>query len=46
MKKLTEPDSYALYRNTFKIDCKDGEEDFKYKYKYMFCEEEYKNFKH
>jgi hypothetical protein len=23
-KKLTDPDAYTLYRNTFKIDLKDG----------------------
>lgn len=44
--KLADPDAYTLYRNTFKIDVKDGEEDFNYKFKYMFSEEEYKNFKH
>jgi hypothetical protein len=38
-KKLTDPDSYTLYRNSFKIDIKDGEEDFNYKFKYMFSEE-------
>lgn len=38
-KKLTDPDAYTLYRNTFKIDLKDGEEDFNYKFKYMFSED-------
>ena len=45
-KKLTDPDAYALYRNTFKIDSKNGEEEFNYKFKYMFCEDQYKTFKH
>jgi hypothetical protein len=45
-KKLTEPDSYALYRNSFRIEVKDGEEEFSYKFKYMFCEDDSKNFKH
>lgn len=44
--KIIDPDAYTLYRNAFKIDFKDGEEDFNYKVKYMFSEEEYKNFKH
>ena len=34
-----------MYRNSFKIDVKDGEEEFNYKFKYMFSEDEYKSFK-
>lgn len=44
-KKLTDPDAYTLYRNSFKIDVKDGEEEFNYKFKYMFSEDQYKSFK-
>lgn len=45
-KKLTEPDSYTLYRNVFRGEVKDGEEEFNYKFKYMFSEDESKNYKH
>ena len=44
--KLADPDAYTLYRNIFKIDLKDGEEEFHYKNKYMFSEDEYRSFKH
>lgn len=44
--KTIDPDAYTLYRNSFRIEMKEGEEDFNYKVKYMFSEEEYKNFKH
>ena len=37
--KLADPDAFTLFRNSFKIDIKDGEEDFNYKVKYMFSEE-------
>jgi hypothetical protein len=36
---LADPDAFTLYRNAFTIGQKDGEEDFNYKFKFMFFEE-------
>ena len=44
--KLADPDAYTLFRNVFQINTHDGEEEFNYRTKYMFSEEEYRNFKH
>ena len=44
--KITEPGSYLTFRNCFKIEKNaDNVEDFKYKTRYMFAEDEYKSFK-
>lgn len=45
-RKLADPDAFTLYRNAFMIGQKDGEEDFNYKFKFMFFEQQYRNFKH
>ncbi len=37
--KLVDSDAYALYRNIFRINMKDGVEDFTYKIKFLFTEE-------
>jgi hypothetical protein len=43
--KLTEPDSYTMFRNCFRVELNNGEEEFMYKFKYMFYEDEGKSFK-
>lgn len=38
--KITEPNSYLTFRNSFRIDRNaDNVEDFKYKFRYMYAED-------
>ena len=37
--KAIDSSAYTLYRNVFRIDRRNGEEEFNYKNKYMFSEE-------
>ena len=44
--RVTEPNSFLLFRNSFKLEKNANDvEDFKYKFRFMFSDEEYKNFK-